>query len=345
MQSTLYQQRCSEGEERGEAQGEARGRRKQEAKTIQRVLEARLGVVDLGVRQRVKAETDQRALSQWYQAAILLRRRRQRTPAGRPDPPAPNPTAEPHLRRMGGAKLIGQGRIGHWQGLGRCVTRPVSANPPPQECPMSSNTDFYPRRDAEQVLWLKNFRSKIEAHGKTLGWTPARIKEVAERTDSLVASFEGKARAAATYQAAIAMPRPARGGSSTSCAATSTRSRPASSTATASRPTYRLSPAAATPPPAATPTPPSPPRPRPASSASAFASSATTASTSTPAKAASPSGASSPATPTRPTTTTRAIAGPAPRGHRVPPHRHPQRPRSPAPRRMPPPSPSAGSEP
>ncbi|MBP6609308.1 MAG: hypothetical protein KA258_07010, partial [Deltaproteobacteria bacterium] len=43
-----------------------------------------------------------------------------------------------------------------------------------------------------------------EAHGKTLGWTPARIKEVAERTDSLVASFEGKARAAATYQAAIA---------------------------------------------------------------------------------------------------------------------------------------------
>jgi hypothetical protein len=71
MQSTLYQQIFSEGEERGEARGEARGRLKQEAETIQRVLEARLGVVDLGVRQRVKAETDERLLSQWYQAAIL----------------------------------------------------------------------------------------------------------------------------------------------------------------------------------------------------------------------------------------------------------------------------------
>ncbi|MBL9042704.1 MAG: Rpn family recombination-promoting nuclease/putative transposase [Myxococcales bacterium] len=71
MQSTLYQQIFSEGEERGEARGETRGRLKQEAETIQRVLEARLGVVDLGVRQRVKAEPDERLLSQWYQAAIL----------------------------------------------------------------------------------------------------------------------------------------------------------------------------------------------------------------------------------------------------------------------------------
>lgn len=69
---------------------------------------------------------------------------------------------------------------------------------------MSAYSDFYPRREAERVLWLKNFRSKIESHGKTLGWPPARIKEVAERTDSLIASFESKARAAASYQAAIA---------------------------------------------------------------------------------------------------------------------------------------------
>lgn len=71
MQSTLYQQIFSEGEARGEARGEVRGRLKHEADAIQRVLAARLGFVDLDVRQRVRAETDELCLSEWYQEALL----------------------------------------------------------------------------------------------------------------------------------------------------------------------------------------------------------------------------------------------------------------------------------
>ena len=67
MQSTLYQQIFSEGE----ARGEVRGRLKHEADAIQRVLAARLGFVDLDVRQRVRAETDELCLSEWYQEALL----------------------------------------------------------------------------------------------------------------------------------------------------------------------------------------------------------------------------------------------------------------------------------
>lgn len=67
MQSTLYQQIFSEGE----ARGEARGRLKHEADAIQRVLAARLGFIDLDVRQRVRAETDELCLSEWYQEALL----------------------------------------------------------------------------------------------------------------------------------------------------------------------------------------------------------------------------------------------------------------------------------
>ena len=67
MQSTLYQQIFSEGE----ARGEVRGRLKHEADAIQRVLAARLGFVDLDVRQRVRAETDELCLSEWYQVALL----------------------------------------------------------------------------------------------------------------------------------------------------------------------------------------------------------------------------------------------------------------------------------
>lgn len=69
---------------------------------------------------------------------------------------------------------------------------------------MSGHNDFYPRRDAEQVSWLKNFRAKLDGHGKTLGLAPARIKEVAGRLDALIDSFEQKDRATATYQAAVA---------------------------------------------------------------------------------------------------------------------------------------------
>ncbi len=71
MQSTLYQQIFSEGEARGEARGEVRGRLKHEADAIQRVLAARLGFVDLDVRQRVRAETDELCLSEWYREALL----------------------------------------------------------------------------------------------------------------------------------------------------------------------------------------------------------------------------------------------------------------------------------
>jgi hypothetical protein len=67
MQSTLYQQIFTEGE----ARGKASGRLEHEADAIQRVLAARLGFVDLAVRQRVKAETDDLCLSEWYQEALL----------------------------------------------------------------------------------------------------------------------------------------------------------------------------------------------------------------------------------------------------------------------------------
>lgn len=69
---------------------------------------------------------------------------------------------------------------------------------------MPGSNDFYPRRDAEQVAWLKNFRAKIEGHGKTLGLSATRVKEVTARVDALIDSFEQKDRAAASYQAALA---------------------------------------------------------------------------------------------------------------------------------------------
>jgi hypothetical protein len=69
---------------------------------------------------------------------------------------------------------------------------------------MSSNSDFYPRRDAERMLWLQNLRSKIEGHSKTLGLSASRVKEITGRLDTLIESFAAKARAAATYQAAVA---------------------------------------------------------------------------------------------------------------------------------------------
>ena len=71
MQSTLYQKIFSEGEARGEERGKVLGRLMLEADAIQRVLTARLGYVDLGVRRRIGAETDEVILSEWYQEALL----------------------------------------------------------------------------------------------------------------------------------------------------------------------------------------------------------------------------------------------------------------------------------
>ncbi len=69
---------------------------------------------------------------------------------------------------------------------------------------MGSTSDFFPRRDAERAVWLQNLRSKIEGHGKTLGLSATRIKELTGRLDTLTESFAAKARAVATYQAAVA---------------------------------------------------------------------------------------------------------------------------------------------
>jgi hypothetical protein len=69
---------------------------------------------------------------------------------------------------------------------------------------MSKETDFYPRRDAEQVLWLKTFRGKVEAHLKAMGFDAKRVKGIVDEIDGLTGSFEAKDKAHATYQAQVA---------------------------------------------------------------------------------------------------------------------------------------------
>ena len=63
MQSSLYKDIFAKGEQRGQLL--------QQADTIQRLLTARLGYADLGVRQRVRAAVGADTLSAWYQEALL----------------------------------------------------------------------------------------------------------------------------------------------------------------------------------------------------------------------------------------------------------------------------------
>ncbi|HMU40694.1 MAG TPA: hypothetical protein PKE31_16920 [Pseudomonadota bacterium] len=69
---------------------------------------------------------------------------------------------------------------------------------------MSSGADFYPNRDAERVLWLRNVRGKVEGYLKGLGFEAKRVKGVVDGLDGLVGSFEAKDKAYATYKAQVA---------------------------------------------------------------------------------------------------------------------------------------------
>ena len=67
-----------------------------------------------------------------------------------------------------------------------------------------STTDFLPTRDADQTVWLKNFRDKLPAYGKTLGWNDAQVKASQGRCDSLITSITLNEKKYAEYQAQVA---------------------------------------------------------------------------------------------------------------------------------------------
>lgn len=70
-----------------------------------------------------------------------------------------------------------------------------------------STTDFVPTRDADQTIWLKNFRDKLPAHAKTLGWSDAQTQATQKRCDELVASITLNEKKYAEYLAQVASTR------------------------------------------------------------------------------------------------------------------------------------------
>lgn len=76
MESELYQSILAEGRAEGEAWGRAEGRARAEAQlrvdAILRLLEARLGALEPGVRERLSAVTDLKVLEGWYEAAFAM---------------------------------------------------------------------------------------------------------------------------------------------------------------------------------------------------------------------------------------------------------------------------------
>jgi hypothetical protein len=75
MESTLYrsifEKGEAQGEARGRAQGEARGEAQSKTETILRILVHRLGFLEPGVRDRVRALSDVETLTAWYEEALL----------------------------------------------------------------------------------------------------------------------------------------------------------------------------------------------------------------------------------------------------------------------------------
>jgi hypothetical protein len=70
-----------------------------------------------------------------------------------------------------------------------------------------STTDFVPTRDAEQTIWLKNFRDKLPTYAKALGWSDAQTKATQKRCDELVASITLNEKKYAEYQAQVVATR------------------------------------------------------------------------------------------------------------------------------------------
>lgn len=70
-----------------------------------------------------------------------------------------------------------------------------------------STTDFVPTRDADQTIWLKNFRDKLPTYAKSLGWSDAQTKATQKRCDDLVDSITLNEKKYAEYQAQVAATR------------------------------------------------------------------------------------------------------------------------------------------
>jgi hypothetical protein len=64
--------------------------------------------------------------------------------------------------------------------------------------------DFIPSRDADQTLWSKNLRAKIDVHGKALGFTPAQIKSMQSLCDEIVSASIETEKKHTEYKAQVA---------------------------------------------------------------------------------------------------------------------------------------------
>lgn len=67
-----------------------------------------------------------------------------------------------------------------------------------------STTDFVPRRDADQTVWLKNLRDKLPTHAGVLGWSAAEIKAMQKQCDDLISTIALNQQKFAEYQAQVA---------------------------------------------------------------------------------------------------------------------------------------------
>lgn len=64
--------------------------------------------------------------------------------------------------------------------------------------------DYFPPRDGDMLIWLKNFSDKLPGHQKDLGLTDAQVKSMQGSCDQLSSAITANQKKQAEYQAQIA---------------------------------------------------------------------------------------------------------------------------------------------
>lgn len=57
-----------------------------------------------------------------------------------------------------------------------------------------ANQPYYPFSEGDQIIWLENFKLKIEEHGPALGFDPAQISDLIDACDAIIDAINDAAQ-------------------------------------------------------------------------------------------------------------------------------------------------------
>lgn len=66
------------------------------------------------------------------------------------------------------------------------------------------NSRFFPRGDAERLVWLSNFKSQLAKHGATVGLDAAAVKSLSDLCEGVATAVNADEAAYTAYRAAVA---------------------------------------------------------------------------------------------------------------------------------------------